>query len=108
MLLYSVTSVLCKRFALLFLLLGIAIMSFRTVSQQSTVTGQVTSAGKPLPGVDVSIKGTDLGTVTNIKGEYRIQAKSTDTLVFYNLGYINQKVAVSGRTTINVTMKEKD
>lgn len=89
------------------LLLGLTIMSF-SMAVQHTVTGQVTSAGDPLPGVDVSVKGSNVGTVTNMKGEFRLEASDNDTLVFNNLGYVNQKVAVSGRSTINVNMKEKE
>ncbi len=89
------------------ILIGLTIMSF-SMAAQHTVTGQVTSVGEPLPGVDVSIKGSNVGTVTNMKGEFRLQANDNDTLVFNNLGYVNQKVAVSGRSIINVNMKEKE
>lgn len=83
-----------------------AIMAFVNVPDQ-TVSGKVTSGGEPLPGVDVSIKGTNQGTVTNMKGDYSLEAAEIDTLVFSSLGYKDKVVAVSGKSTVNVKLEEE-
>ena len=91
---------------LLTVIFGLMLMAFIQVPQK-TIEGKVTSGGDPLPGVDVSVQGSNVGTVTNMKGEYSLQANADDTLVFSSLGYVNQKVAVSGKSTINVRMPEE-
>lgn len=82
------------------------LMAFSQMPEKD-ISGTVTSGGDPLPGVDVSVQGSNAGTVTNMKGEYSLQASAGDTLIFSSLGYVDQKVAVSGRSTINVRMPEE-
>lgn len=57
--------------------------------QQKTVTGRVTDEnGEPLPGVNVQVKGTSIGTSTDTDGRYRlVLPASTGTLVFTNIGF---------------------
>ena len=73
-----------------------------------TVQGQVTDpSNEPLIGVTVLIDGqTTGGTVTNFDGNYTIKAAANATLKFSYIGYQDQKIAVGGKTVINVTMKE--
>ena len=74
-----------------------------------TVTGTVTSIsdGTTLPGVNVLVKGTSIGTVTDVDGRYNINVPSEDdTLVFSSIGYINQEVAVNGRNSIDIRLAE--
>ncbi len=54
------------------------IIFFTAVNAQITVTGTVTSAEdeEPLPGVSVSVRGTQIGTVTSIEGFYSIEVPS--------------------------------
>ncbi|NNC49718.1 MAG: SusC/RagA family TonB-linked outer membrane protein, partial [Flaviramulus sp.] len=70
-----------------------------------TVSGVVSDASGPLPGVNVIVKGTSTGTVTNFDGEYQVNANSGDTLVFSFLGYLTQEAVVSGNT-LDVTLAE--
>lgn len=74
---------------------------------QTTVTGQVTAAEEgPLPGVNVLVKGTTTGTVTDLDGNYRLTVpEGNDVLVFSSIGYVNQEVAINGRTTVNVELQ---
>lgn len=61
----------------------------------SQVRGTVTDAeGKGLPGVSVLIKGTKQGVATDDNGQFLINAKSGDQLVFSSVGYLNQTVTV--------------
>ena len=66
-------------------------------AQDIKVTGFVTSAedGYGLPGVTIQIKGTSNGTVTDIDGDYSIDAKTNDTLVFSYVGYKTENIAVA-------------
>ena len=74
---------------------------------QIEVTGKVTfDEGGSAPGVTVLVKNTNNGTVTDTNGIFRISAPSNATLVFSQLGMAKQEVALAGRTTINVVMKE--
>lgn len=75
--------------------------------QQQEVSGVVTDRnGLPIPGVTVSIKNTNRGTVTNLDGEYNVTAPANGILVFSYVGYKKQEIAVDGRATINVRLEE--
>lgn len=65
--------------------------------QERVISGKVTSPvdGTPLPGVNVLIKGTSEGTVTDIDGNYSISANDTDVLIFSFVGFANTEVPVS-------------
>jgi TonB-linked SusC/RagA family outer membrane protein len=72
------------------------------------VTGVVTDgAGALLPGVNVMIKGTTVGTTTDSKGAYTIDAVSGDaTLVFSFIGFATKEVAVNNQSTVDVILSE--
>jgi hypothetical protein len=75
---------------------------------KATISGKVTSGGKGVPGVDVSVQGSNQGTVTNMQGNYSLEVGAkADTLVFSSLGYKTQKVAIGSRTTIDVQLQEE-
>lgn len=79
-------------------------------AQTKTITGTVTSAEDqmPIPGVSVSVKGTTIGTVTNIDGEFELKVpEESQTLVFSFVGMELTEVAISGRSSIEVEMKAK-
>jgi TonB-linked SusC/RagA family outer membrane protein len=72
-----------------------------------TVTGQVTDAqNDPLPGVNVVVKGTLRGTITDIDGNYSIEAASEDVLDFSFVGFMRQEVPVGTQSAINVVLSE--
>ena len=77
------------------------------MGQERTITGVVTAADtdQPLPGATVLVKGTATGTVTDINGEYSIQAGSEDILTFSFVGYISQDIPVGEQTEINVLLE---
>jgi len=82
-------------------------MSSVLFGQQITVTGKVTDAldGTTLPGVNVLVEGTTTGTSTNVDGEYSIRVNPDAILVFSFIGYLEQKIPVDNRTTINVDLE---
>jgi len=71
-----------------------------------SVTGQVQSAeeGTALPGVNVIVKGTTTGTVTDNEGRYTVNVTDGGVLVFSFIGYLSQEVPVNQRTVIDVRM----
>lgn len=74
-----------------------------------TISGSVTSDvdGGGLPGTNVVIKGTTIGTVTDVEGDYSINVpNAADTLVFSSIGFVTQEVAVNGQTSIDVGLGE--
>jgi TonB-linked SusC/RagA family outer membrane protein len=74
--------------------------------QQATVKGKVTTAGgETLPGVNVVLKGSTIGTITDVDGHYEIQA-SEGTLVFSFIGYKTQELEIAGRSVIDVVLEE--
>ena len=75
----------------------------------ATVTGSVTAEadGMGLPGVNVLVKGSSTGTVTDIEGSYSINVPDeNDTLVFSSIGYLTQEVPVNGRSVIDISLAE--
>ncbi|MDQ0107569.1 TonB-linked SusC/RagA family outer membrane protein [Chitinophaga terrae (ex Kim and Jung 2007)] len=77
--------------------------------QQHPVKGIIRDEkGNPIVGVTVRISGTSLGTVTNADGYFSLTApgKSSDQLEVSFIGYESQQIAIGGRQTINITMKE--
>src|SRR5690606_5808474 len=76
-------------------------------AQYNPVTGTVTIAnGETLPGVNVVLKGSSTGTITDAEGRYSLQAPADGTLVFSFIGYRMQEVPIDGRSTIDVVMEE--
>ena len=75
-------------------------------AQKLKVTGtvKVMNNDEPLIGVNIIIKGTLQGTITDINGNYQLEAEANDTLVFSYLGYLKENVPINGRTKINVDM----
>lgn len=75
---------------------------------QTTVTGSVTeqSTSSPLPGVNVLIKGTSTGTVTDFDGNYQIEVNNGDVLIFSYVGYQTVEVTYSGQTPLNIQLNE--
>ncbi|MGC3945421.1 MAG: carboxypeptidase-like regulatory domain-containing protein [Chryseolinea sp.] len=77
------------------------------VSQAETiVTGTVTEAdGTALPGVNVVVRGTTRGAVTDQDGKFSISVDSNnDILVFSFIGYVTQEVPLNGQTTLSITL----
>ena len=75
--------------------------------QEQTITGQVTDQenGETLPGVNVVVKGTTVGTVTDVDGNYQIAAPDdAEVLVFSSVGYAVQEVNINNRSVIDLRL----
>ena len=73
--------------------------------QQQRITGKITENGDPLPGISVRVKATNQGTSSNEKGEYTINAKKGDVLIFSSVGYVAQEIKVGDNKVIDVSLK---
>lgn len=79
--------------------------------QNQKISGKVTDrkTGEELIGVNVMIKGTTKGTVTDLKGNYVIESNNlnSDVLVFSYVGYNLLEEAIKGRTAVNISMDDE-
>ena len=82
------------------------LVSISIYAQDETISGKVTDKGdgSGMPGVSVSVKGSNRGTQTDINGAYKIAAPANATLVFSFVGYGKQEIAVGTRSELNVTL----
>jgi len=93
-----------KKYLLLMLVLLWA--SFESMGQGRTISGKVTSAddGSSLPGVNVIVKGTTEGTVTDANGRYSLSVSANATLVFSFIGLKTEEIPVGERAVVDVSM----
>jgi len=76
-------------------------------SKNSVVKGSVKDESREsLIGVSVVVKGTTIGTITDVDGNFSINCGSKSTLVFSYIGYVNTEIAVNGKTSLSIIMKE--
>ena len=87
------------------MILPMLLLSFWTYAQTVQVKGVVNDeGGSPMPGVNVVIKGTTNGLITDMDGQYQISADSKSTLSFSFIGYKTQEILVSNQKQINIKL----
>jgi TonB-linked SusC/RagA family outer membrane protein len=97
-----------KKIALLlaFFAIGLQVL----LAQTKEISGKVTSAddGGSIPGVSVSVKGTTLGTITDMDGMFKLKIpQDSKTLMFSFVGMATQELAIGSQTTFNVKMSSE-
>ncbi len=92
-----------KKFTSILVLLLASIQLFAQV----TITGKVVDEdGYEIPGVNIYIKGTTIGTISDLDGKYTIEVPSEDAvLVFSSIGYEKKEITVAGKTTIDIQLE---
>src|SRR5262245_38389044 len=85
-----------------------SLLAFEAVAQERTVTGKIVSVkdGSALPGVNILIKGTTKGTVTDMNGQFSLMATDGDVLVISQIGMEGQEIPVGAQTNININLAE--
>lgn len=84
-------------------------VAFMSPSQRIKVTGIVKDeAGITLPGVNVVVKGTIIGTITDANGQFTLEAPSDGVLLFTYVGFGNLELPVNGKENLEIIMKEGD
>ncbi|MBK3516184.1 SusC/RagA family TonB-linked outer membrane protein [Carboxylicivirga marina] len=96
----------CKLSRMLLVIVMIITCHLNVTAQGGTVTGRVTDVeGLPMPGVNVIVKGTTKGTITNIDGNYSLDVPANaEAIQFSFIGMKLQEVIYTGQTQINMTM----
>jgi len=99
----------CLRYFKGFIALGVLLaISVTATAQPVTVRGKITETGtnEPLPGVNVIVKGTTTGTITDFDGNYTLSVPSAgSTLVFSFIGFTPQEMVVGNRSEINLSLQ---
>ena len=94
----------------LFYVIAIFFMLYASIglAQEKTITGTVSdSGGLPLPGVNILIKDTSLGTQSDFDGNYSIKTKIGQVLTFSYLGFTTQEITVTtSKNKFNITLTE--
>ncbi|WP_320019614.1 TonB-dependent receptor [Labilibaculum manganireducens] len=90
------------------ILIMLIINSFNVQAQEmQTITGEVTdTSGEALIGVNVVVKNTTIGVITDFDGHFVLKVPQDGTLVFSYLGFVAQTISPEGKTVINVTLEE--
>lgn len=90
------------------MILSLGLISF-AFAQGKVITGKVTSASGPIPGVSVFVKGSPAnGTQSDATGAFKLNvADNAKTLVFSFIGYKAKEVPITG-TTLNVNLEEEN
>ena len=92
-----------KRINFLFMVFFIAI-STNIVAQN--VSGKISDEkGEPLVGVSVLVKGTQIGSISDVDGAYSVAADKNATLIFSFIGYLSKEEVVGGRSTIDMSLE---
>ena len=93
---------------LLVFTLFLSLSLFNSYAQELTVTGRVTSASdnSALPGVNVTLRGTNRGTITDIDGNFRLAGDASDTLIFSFIGFNPLEVPINGQSSLDVNLQE--
>ena len=90
----------------------VIVLAPRTViskkQESSTVSGVITDAntGEPIPGVNIVIKGTSQGTISDTDGKFSIEALPENILVFSFIGYLTEEITVGTQNNIDIVLVE--
>jgi TonB-linked SusC/RagA family outer membrane protein len=89
---------------LTFLLILLFAINFAHSQDRKTITGAITENGIPMTGVNILVKGTMRGAMSDFDGNYTIEAAQGEILVFSFMGYRTVEIPVGENTIINVEM----
>jgi TonB-linked SusC/RagA family outer membrane protein len=91
----------------IFLLFTFIFCVYNLFAQEIVVTGTVTdgSTGESLPGVNILVQGTNLGTVTNVDGAFELKVPDGNaTLLFSFVGFLTETIRLEGRTVLDINL----
>jgi len=83
------------------------VFALSSFAQQKSITGVVTdSENVPIPGVTIVVKGTTVGTITDMDGKYSLSVPANaQTISFTYIGMLGQDVQIAGKSVINASLK---
>jgi TonB-dependent starch-binding outer membrane protein SusC len=98
---------LARRVSVMSLTVMLSAMSLGLWAQDKQVAGKVKDAtGSGMPGVTVTVKGTQRGTTTDVDGNYKVATPNNATLVYSYVGFLGKEVEVGNQSVIDVTLAE--
>ena len=74
--------------------------------QNQRVRGKIQDAMGPIAGASVAIKGTTIGTISDIDGNFSLEISNGQTIQISFIGYTTQEIRYTGQSSINVTLVE--
>jgi TonB-dependent starch-binding outer membrane protein SusC len=81
--------------------------SFDALAQRKVVTGKIAdAAGSPLPGVNLLLKGTTVGTTSDVNGGFSLEASAEDILVASFIGYSSKEITIGNQTQLSIVLEE--
>ncbi len=91
------------------LVLSLLVATEVQAQDQWTLTGSVVSAAdkSPIPGTNLVIKGTTTGVITDLDGNYTIEVKEGDVLIFSFIGFKSKEITITNQKTLEVTLEEE-
>lgn len=90
-------------------LLPLLFFSIWSFSQSNLIRGTVNDeTGSPMVGVNVVVKGTTNGTVTDVNGKYQIEAKAGSVLAYSFIGYESREITVGNQKEIDIQLSASD
>lgn len=96
-----------KRFKRFLLAYGFTVVWACVYAQDVTVSGKITDSqsGEGLPGVSILVKGTAIGTISDIDGKYTVNVPADDAvLVVSYVGFVKEEMPVNGKNIIDISM----
>jgi TonB-dependent starch-binding outer membrane protein SusC len=98
---------LARRVSVMSLTVMLSAMSLGLWAQDKQVAGKVKDgSGSGMPGVTVTVKGTQRGTTTDVDGNYKVAVPNNSTLVYSYVGFLGKEVAVGNQSVVDVTLAE--
>ncbi len=98
----------CLRFVTLLACMSV-LSVINAFGQSYTISGVVLDQGTkdPLVGVSIAVKGASIGTITNLKGEFSLNAPSPNsTLIFSYIGYVTKELSLNGQAKLTIFLSE--
>lgn len=103
----EIIKLLVKRISILFFVILIVTKNLIYAQDTTNISGRISSStGEPMIGASITVKGTTNGTITDIDGNFRIEASPPSTLIISYVGYVAQEVQIAGRKSVNIILKE--
>ena len=104
----NVKKVIKNHFAFSGLLILFLLTTISSFSQDKNISGKITSSdGSGMPGVNILVKGTTIGTSSNAEGNYSINVpQNANTLIFSFIGFMTQEVAIGNQSNISIQLAE--
>lgn len=100
----SVNSHILKKITVFFFLIAFAL---NVQGQTKTIKGQIIDEQKiPIPGASVLIKGKNTSTITDLNGNFKIDATSSDSLIVSFIGFESKEIIVGDKNQLNIVLSE--